>query len=113
MRSNGRWILLEMAVLLGVGASRSITASAAQDGPRPVLSIVYPAPGPPVTSHPVLIRGTVEPPDPELRVTVNGQPTFMLQGGEWATLWDLPAGTHGLLDTRPAGGGARARPGGQ
>lgn len=63
----------------------------------PVIHLLHPEPGRPVTAHPVLIRGTVEPPDPEVRVTVEGRPTFMVQGGRWATLKPLPPGTHVLL----------------
>jgi hypothetical protein len=47
-----------------------------------------------VTAHPVLVRGTIQPPDPDLRLTVNGRAALQIQGGEWATLVETPAGSR-------------------
>lgn len=80
----------------GVLAGEEPSAATAKPQP-PVIRLLHPEPGKPVTAHPVLIRGTIEPPDPALRVTVDGRPTFMVQGGHWVTLRPLTPGTHVLL----------------
>src|SRR5437867_642971 len=77
--------------LLGVDPALGATA------PPPVIRILEPAAGTPVAAYPVLIHGTVTPPDPDLRVTVNAWPTLMLPDGQWATLRELPPGTHELI----------------
>ncbi len=74
-----------------------LPAAAAQGPAPPLVRVLQPDVRAPLTAHPVLLRGVVQPPDPDLRVTVDGRPAFMIQGGEWAILRDLPAGTHTLL----------------
>jgi hypothetical protein len=72
--------------------------------PSAVIRITAPAAGQVVSTYPVLVRGTVQPADPELRLAVNGQAAFLIQGGEWAALIDLPAGSRTVtVDARRQG----------
>lgn len=95
-RLVGLFMLITCWSARGALAGEGPSAATAKPQP-PVIRLLHPEPGKPVTAHPVLIRGTVEPPDPALRVTVDGRPTFMVQGGHWATLRSLTPGTHVLL----------------
>ncbi len=70
----------------------------------PVVRILQPLPDAVVRAHPVLVRGTIEPPDVEGTVRVGGRPVILAQHGAWATLMDLPAGGHTLTaELRAAG----------
>jgi hypothetical protein len=90
------------AALVVVAAAPGADRAAAQ--PSPVIRISTPVAGKPVTAHPVLFRGTIQPGDPDLRLTVNGQAAFLIQGGEWATLVDLTVGTKVVsVDARRQG----------
>lgn len=101
MTSRSRGLVGLLAFIIYWSASGALAGeepSAATAKPQPpVIRLLHPEPGKPVTAHPVLIRGTIEPPDPALRVTVDGRPTFMVQGGHWVTLRPLTPGTHLLL----------------
>jgi hypothetical protein len=95
MRS-AHWVCLG---LLGLAAgSAGDLPAIAQDRPAAVrVRVVTPPGGASATAYPVLIRGVVEPPDPDVRVTVDSRPAFVVQRGGWATLRALPPGTHDLL----------------
>ncbi len=89
---------LAVAGLLVPGAGRL------EADPRPAVRILQPVPEAVVRAHPVLVRGTIEPPDADVAIRLNGQPVFVIQNGEWATLIDLPAGVHTLsAEVRAAG----------
>lgn len=100
MTSRFPWLVGLLVLILGSvsGTLAGERPSAATAKPQPpVIRLLHPEPGKPATAHPVLIRGTIEPPDPDVRVTVDGRPTFMVQGGHWVTLRPLAPGTHVLL----------------
>lgn len=92
----GLLVLIICGNASGVLAGERPSVATAKSQP-PVIRLLHPEPGTPVTAHPVLIRGTIEPPDPDVRVTVDGRPTFMVQGGHWVTLRLLAPGAHVLL----------------
>lgn len=86
--------------VLGVALAVAATVEAR----APAIHILQPVAGAPVTSHPVLVRGTVEAAPGDVRALLNGRPVFLIQNGEWATLVDLPVGTHTLRAEAIAGG---------
>lgn len=102
MRTIGPWSLVPLTVILWLGGRSStapgalgLAAASLPDSP-PIVRILQPVPGTPVTSHPVLVRGTVEPPNADVRITVNRRPVFLVQNGEWAILIDLAPGLQTL-----------------
>lgn len=111
VRSPRSWPYVEFGLRLSVAGALAIVTGAAAFTPpdahaeaQPVIRIRQPVSGTTVRAHPALVRGTIDPPATNVRITVNGWPVFLIQNGDWATLIDLPVGTHTLTaDLRVAG----------